>query len=108
MFIRLKSKRPFGFAGLYDLWKSPEGEVVTSCTIITTAANELMRSIHDRMPVILPRKDQRVWLDPAYPDLGRLISLLKPYPEKSMEWYAVSPIVNSPQHNSPECIQSVE
>ena len=108
MFIRLKSKRPFSFAGLYAIWKSPEGEAVTSCTIITTAANELMRSIHDRMPVILPRKDQRVWLDPAGQDLGRLVSLLKPYPEQSMECYAVSPIVNSPQHNSPECIQSVE
>ncbi|MCL4490257.1 MAG: SOS response-associated peptidase [Chloroflexi bacterium] len=107
MFIRLKSLEAFGFAGLYDTWKSPEGESITTCTIITTAANELMRKFHHRMPIILPKSAHPLWLDPARQDIDELVSLLQPYPANEMEAYPVSPLVNSPSHNVPECVLPV-
>jgi putative SOS response-associated peptidase YedK len=107
MFIQLKSKRPFGFAGLYDAWRSPEGEAITSCTIITTDANDFIRPIHDRMPVILPKQGEAIWLNPAIQRIDELRSLLAPYPADEMEAYEVSRLVNSPNNNTPECIRPV-
>jgi len=104
MFIKLKSDAPFGFAGLYDVWKSPDGEEVTSCTIITTSANAMMKKIHDRMPVILSKDAQKIWLDPEITDVEKLVALLKPYPANKMQAFAVSPLVNSPKNNSADCI----
>jgi len=104
-FIRLKSQRPFGFAGLYDVWKPPDGEAITSCTIITTDANPFLQPIHNRMPVILPRPQEALWLDPAIQNVDELLSILTPYPAEEMEAYAVSRLVNSTQNNTPECIQ---
>ena len=62
MYITLKDRHPFGFAGLYSLWKDQAGEEIMTCTIITTAANDLVESIHDRMPVILSKQDEELWL----------------------------------------------
>jgi len=107
MFIRLKSRRPLGFAGLYDVWTSPSGEKITSCTIITTDANELVRPIHDRMPVILPRPDYATWLDPAPQSAARLLPLLRPYLAQEMEAYPVSRLVNSPANNGPQIVEPV-
>lgn len=104
MHIRLKSGQPFGLAGLYDVWTSPDGLSLTSCTIITTAANEFMQPIHDRMPVIVPPARHAEWLDPQNQQLDRLAALLAPYPAREMEAYAVSRLVNAPANNSPECI----
>jgi putative SOS response-associated peptidase YedK len=105
VYIRLKSGKPFGFAGLYEVWKSPEGDAITTCTIITTEANELMSPIHARMPVIIPRQDQDLWLNPETKEPGLL---LKPYPAEEMEAYPVSKRVNSPKNNSPLCIERVK
>ncbi len=105
MFIRLKSKRPFAFAGVYDRWESSDGERITSCAIITTTPNELMRPIHQRMPVILPKKRYEEWLDPANQEMDELVALLQPYPADKMLAYLVSALVNSPRNNSPECIR---
>ena len=66
--ITLKNQELFGFAGLWDTWKSPIGEIVNSCTIITTTPNELMEPIHNRIPVILPREVEQVWLDQGITD----------------------------------------
>jgi putative SOS response-associated peptidase YedK len=111
MYIRLKSGKPFGFAGLYEVWKpkpdSPIQHEISSCTIITTEPNELMKPIHHRMPVILPEKAEDLWLDPKVDSIPFLRSLLKPYPEKEMEAYVVSNFVNSPKNNSPECIAPI-
>ncbi len=107
MFIRLKSGQPFGFAGLYDVWTSPEGEAVASCTIITTNANDLMLSIHDRMPVILPKSQEATWLDPAIQRAADVLPLLVPYSAADMEAYPVSRSVNSPENNSPDLIRAV-
>jgi putative SOS response-associated peptidase YedK len=107
MFIRLKSGQPFGFAGLYDVWTSPEGEAVASCTIITTSANDLMQPIHDRMPVILPKPQEATWLNPAIQRAADVLPLLVPYSAADMEAYPVSRLVNSPENNSPDCIRPV-
>lgn len=106
--ITLKTGELFGFAGLWDSWKSPAGEVINSCTIITTFPNELLEPIHDRMPVILPTAAEQIWLDPSITDSLLLGHLLKPYPPELMRAYRVSPVVNSPRNDSPECLSPVE
>jgi putative SOS response-associated peptidase YedK len=94
--VRLKSGKPFGFAGLYSLWTSPGGKGICTCTIITSDSNELIQPIHDRMPVIIPRDKEDLWLDPHVQDRDALLKLLVPYPSMEMEMYEVSPAVNSP------------
>ena len=105
VYIKLKSDKLFGFAGLYNTWISPEGEAVCTCTIITTEANELLSEVHDRMPVIVPRDKEDYWLDPKNEDYEGLIAMLKPYPPREMDYYRVSPRVNSPAFNLPENVE---
>ena len=107
MLVELKSKRTFGFAGLYETWTSPLGERLTTCTIITTEPNELVRGIHDRMPVILPKEVEDLWLDPSVGDHRRLLDLLGAYPADEMDAYPVSSLVNSVKNDSPACIDRV-
>lgn len=107
MRIKLKSDGLFAMAGLWEPWKSPAGHSVFSCTIITTTANNLMKSIHDRMPVILKPEDEQTWLNPTNMDPEGLNHLLKPLPEEFMEAYEVSSLVNSPKNNSPRLIERV-
>jgi putative SOS response-associated peptidase YedK len=103
VYIFLKAKKPFGIAGLYETWKSPGGNELRTCTIITTDANDLVRPLHDRMPVILPEDVADRWLDPAESRL-MLQSFLKPYPADEMAAYDVSPVVNNTRHDAPDCI----
>ena len=105
MFIRLKSGRPFAFAGLWDIWHDPGGSAVTSFTIITTTPNELMKTIHDRMPVILPEDHYRQWLAPGEAAAEDLQELLAPYPTDQMSAVAVSRAVNNPGHDARDCIE---
>ena len=99
----MKDEKPFAFAGLWDEWRGPDGQTIRSCTIITTEPNELLATVHDRMPVILPPDAYDEWLDPrTKPD--RLRALLVPYPAEQMKGYPVSPRVNSPANNDPELI----
>ena len=102
--IVLRSREPFGFAGLWEQWTSPTGDDLLSCTIITTAANELLKAVHERMPVILSRVDEALWLDPKIQDPETLLPLLKQYPSELMEYYPVSREVNSPANDVPQCI----
>lgn len=88
-YFHLKSGKPFGFAGLYETWTSPEGQPIRTCTIITTEPNDLIQPIHNRMPVIVPREKEAFWIDPAVQDHMSLSSALRPYP--SAEMAAVSP-----------------
>jgi putative SOS response-associated peptidase YedK len=106
-FIRLKSGMPFTFAGLWEHWQSPDGSEVQSATIITTDPNELMATLHNRMPVILPSNTYTQWIDPAPQTPDRLQNLLVPYPTEEMEAYPVSPLVNSPGNDRAECILPV-
>lgn len=80
----LKSGRPFGMAGLYETWFAPGEGPIRTCTIITTKPNDLIRPVHDRMPVILGREAQELWLDPRPVDPGKLAPILKPYPAEEM------------------------
>jgi len=105
MYIRLKTGECFGFAGLYNVWKSPDGQQLCTCTIITTEANDTVKPVHDRMPVILPRDKEDFWLDLINEDKEKLLSVLKPYPAEEMIAFEVSTDVNSPQHNTPSNIQ---
>jgi putative SOS response-associated peptidase YedK len=102
--IRRKDHRPFAFAGLWERWKDPEGRLIDTFTILTTSANELIRPLHDRMPVILARKDFGLWLDPAVNDPERLQELLVPAPGEEMETVPVSRTVNSPAYDACDCI----
>ena len=108
MRIILKSREPFGFAGLWDCWHSPEGEDINSFTIITTTPNELLKSIHNRMPVVLSPEEEKTWLNPNIQDEFILSKLLDPYPSEEMEVCKVSRLVNSPSNDIPECIRPVE
>jgi putative SOS response-associated peptidase YedK len=90
-FIRLKDDRPFGFAGLAEHWRRDD-KVIDSATIITTDANPLMASIHDRMPVILPRESYGLWLDPEFKDKEEMMAI------------PVTTLVNSPKNEDPFCV----
>ena len=103
-YIFLKNRELFTFAGLWENWKSPEGEVVRSCTIITTEPNDLMEPIHNRMPVMLSDETEALWLDPMTEDPEPLGRILTSYPAELMESYEVSNYVNSPGNHGPECI----
>lgn len=105
-YFKLKNGEVFGFAGLWEHWEK-NGNVVESCTIITTNANNLMQPIHDRMPVILPAKDYEMWLDPDMAKVEKLQELLQPYSEEEMSAYPVSTIVNKPANESAECVEPV-
>lgn len=105
MYIHLNDRDIFAFAGLWEVRRSDEGEVLRTCTIITTNANTFMESIHDRMPVILHREDYATWLTPGEADPGMLKSLLLPYDEAAMAAYPVSKAVNRAGYSSPELIQ---
>jgi putative SOS response-associated peptidase YedK len=89
---------------LWESWKSLDGEVIESCTILTTEANDILKPIHDRMPVILDSKDWDMWLDLSFDNKHELQAMLKPYPAEAMTSHPVSIKVNSPKNNSPECI----
>lgn len=104
--IRARSREPLALAGLWARWRDREsGEELDSCTIVTTAANELVAPLHDRMPVILPRQAHALWLDPAVEDPARLAPLLVPSPADELEAFRVSRRVNSPAHDDPGCLE---
>jgi putative SOS response-associated peptidase YedK len=107
-YIALKSGRPFGLAGLYETWHDPEGSDVSTCTVITTEANDIVAPIHNRMPVIIPPDERDNWLDPTSQDLKALQVLLRPYAPEEMDAYEVSTFVNYASHDSPECIEPVK
>lgn len=103
-YIRLKSGLPFTFAGLWDEWQAPDGSPVKSCVLITTRPNELMASLHHRMPVILPPAAHEQWLDPAVQNPETLQGLLIPYPADEMTAHPVSTLVNDPTNDRAELI----
>ncbi|MFZ4549711.1 MAG: SOS response-associated peptidase, partial [Bacteroidales bacterium] len=103
--IFVKSSSVFAMAGLWERWKSPQGEIVNSFTIITTEANSFMQPIHNRMPVILEKENEKTWLLSTNPD--EILRLLKPYPATDMAAYPVSKLINSPRNQGPEVLSEV-
>lgn len=103
----MKDGSLFAFAGVWDRWKSPGGPWVESCAILTTAANEMLADVHDRMPVILPRRHYDLWLSSPPTEQARLAELLVPFDASLMKRYAVSSLLNKAQNESPECAVEV-
>jgi putative SOS response-associated peptidase YedK len=89
-FFRMRDEHPFAFAGLWERWQGEDGQVIESCTILTTTANEVLRPVHDRMPVILRPSDHDLWLDEDVRKRTLLKQLLQPYPDSEMTSYPVS------------------
>ena len=81
----LRSGSPFSFAGLYETWISPDNTPIKTCTIITSAPNDLLKPIHDRMPVIVPKDKENVWIDTGVQDKDELEAILSPYPAGEMK-----------------------
>src|SRR5262245_37254662 len=106
-YIHARDGEPLAFAGLWDVWRPPEGEPVASCTIITTDPNDSVAELHDRMPVILAPDAFDAWLDPTPRHADALMPLLVPCPSEWLEVYQVSNLVNSPDNEDPACVAPV-
>ncbi|WNG42299.1 SOS response-associated peptidase [Archangium violaceum] len=106
--FRRKDGRPMAFAGLWEEWTAPDtGEVLRTCTVITTGPNAVMAPIHDRMPVILRPEGQELWLRPEPQEASLLQPLLAPNEDEPLELWEVSRVVNSPTNDIPACIERV-
>ena len=103
--IRPKSREPFAFSGLWDTCELENGEAMHTCSIVTAAAPQRMKGLHDRVPVILPRQALDTWLDRTVSDYNQLMHLLEPNPEDDMEWYEVNPMVGNVRNDVPECVR---
>lgn len=108
-FIHMADNSIMTFAGVWDVWKTPEGELLETCAILTTAhtPNGILNYTHDRMPVILHPGEFDLWLDRDMTDPEKLKQLYQPYPNDMLEMYPVSYVVNNPKNDSPECIKPV-
>jgi putative SOS response-associated peptidase YedK len=106
-FIHMEDQKLFGIAGLWEVWHSPEGDEIRTCSILTTDANDFAQTIHNRMPVILDREDYNLWLSPDEKPAPVLQALMKPYQGKNLTAYSVSKMVNRPGVDTPELIVPV-
>ncbi len=88
----------------WDVWEK-EGKKITSCTIITTSPNKILKPIHDRMPVILNKDEEKEWLKEE--EVEKVVKLLHPYQDDKLKAYAISTLVNSPTNNRPEILEPV-
>lgn len=107
VYIYLKSRKPFGFAGIYNTMESSDGENITSCAIITTEANSMLKTVHNRMPVIISKEDEAIWLNCKDYNSDKLLPMLTYFSSEKMMMHDVSTIVNSPANNSEDCIKSI-
>ena len=98
----------FAFAGLWDWWRNPQGELIESCTIVTTTPNSLVSDMHDRMPVILNPNDYDLWLDPAFRDARSLSAMLRPFDAALMYRYPVGSRVNTVQNDDADCAKPLD
>lgn len=100
--------KPLAFAGLWSTWQSDKDHIVQSCTIITTAANEIMQPIHHRMPVMLDDSQIEKWLAHNTTDIKEIISILQPIPSALLQAHPIGTFVNNPSNNSDICIKEVK
>ena len=92
---------------MWECWHDPHGEIIESCTVLTTEANAVTRPVHDRMPVIIAPSAESLWLD-AGADAASLHALLVPYyPDAKMEAFAVNPWVSNARNQGPRCLEPV-
>jgi putative SOS response-associated peptidase YedK len=110
-FVHDATGAPLAFAGLWEVWRDPaepDADLVRTCTIVTTTANDLMARIHDRMPVVLPEREWERWLDPAFDDVDALSALLVPAPDGALVMHPVSTAVSSVRNQGPELVVPVD
>lgn len=105
-YVTLTDGNPMAMGGLWESWTNPDGEIIRTFCIITTAANETMAPIHDRMPVILPSETWKDWLDPTA-DLTRVTPMLAPMAPEAIETRRVSRKVSNAREDGPELIEPV-
>jgi putative SOS response-associated peptidase YedK len=98
----------FAFAGLWDRWRSPQGEMIESCTIVTTTPNSLLSDIHDRMPVILDADNYDLWMDQAFRNTASVSAMLKPFDAALMNRYPVSTRINQVQNDDADCAKPLD
>ena len=106
-FIHLKGQPVFGFAGLWEIWHSPDGDELRTCTILTTDANAFVSKLHNRMPVILTPDNYEAWLSPEEEGADVLMPILKQYDASKMAEYEVSKAVNRASYDAPDLIRPV-
>ena len=105
--LRMASQEPFFFAGLWDVWHEGHADAIPSFTILTTEANELTSTIHNRMPVIVRAEHYARWLDPETADPEAVSDVLTPFPAEAMMAYPVSRSVNNARNEGPELIEPI-
>lgn len=98
--IQFPGRELFAFGGLWDRCRTDAGEVIESCTIITTPPNDALKAIHSRMPLIIPRSAYGKWLEGDEPE-----ACIKPFDDRELELYPVSTYVNNPRHDDPRCLE---
>ena len=103
----MEDDSPFAFAGLWDRWRDQAGEMIETCTILTTKPNSLLADVHDRMPVMLRTEDYDLWLDPGITDPERIVDCLRPFDAALMKKYPVSARVNRPENDDQECAREI-
>jgi putative SOS response-associated peptidase YedK len=106
-FFRMRDERPFGFAGLWERWEGERGKIINSCAILTTEANEVLRPVHDRMPVILHPDHYELWLGGDVRELDLVKEMLRPYPAREMTGYPIGYSINSPRNQGVGLIERV-
>ena len=103
--ISLKKEPIMSMAGIWEAWHPGTPEERHSFSILTTEANSLMKDLHHRMPVILPRESESAWLDPEIQEPEMIARLLLPYSPDSMETLEIGTVINSPRNNRPEVLE---
>jgi putative SOS response-associated peptidase YedK len=106
-YITVRGQALFAFAGLHDTWKSPDGSILRTYTIITTRPNDMVARVHDRMPAILLPQHEDIWAGQAPLTSADLAALLAPCPADAMEMHRVSDRINSPLNDTPDVIRSI-
>jgi len=107
-YLQLAAGGLIGLAGLFEAWESPEGEIIESCTLLTTVANAVVSALHDRMPVIVDPEHYPAWLDPDLQDPDAILSLTRPSISDRLRFHPVSFRVNNPRNDDPVCVEPIE
>jgi putative SOS response-associated peptidase YedK len=107
-YVTMRDGTPLAFAGIWESWKTSEGENIETCAILTTTANSLMAPIHDRMPVVLHQTEFELWLERPVNNPLQLQRLYQPYPAELLQEWEVSTVVNNPAHETPETIAPIQ
>lgn len=106
-YVTLKNSEPMAFAGLWERWSPGRGPIVETCSVVTTTPNELIATLHNRMPVVLDEPDYAKWLGERSVEPDELKALLKPFPADRMQVWPVSKAVGSPKNTGPELVERV-